>query len=73
VIKKLSANPARRRQCERNFLDGRGPKYSGVATVHNLYITIGDLDICIEFELLEVKVPIVFLGTEGFSLRRDRR
>ena len=26
-----------------------------------------------EFVLLEVKVPIVFLGTVGFSLRRDRR
>jgi len=29
--------------------------------------------VCIEFELLEVKVPMTFLGTEGFSLRRDGR
>jgi hypothetical protein len=28
---------------------------------------------CVEFVLLEVKVRIVFLGTVGFSLRRDRR
>jgi hypothetical protein len=28
---------------------------------------------CIEFKLLKVKVPIIFLGTAGFSLRRDGR
>jgi hypothetical protein len=26
-----------------------------------------------KFELLEVKVPNIFLGTRGFSLRRDGR
>jgi len=28
---------------------------------------------CIDFELLKVKVPLKFLGTAGFSLRRDGR
>jgi hypothetical protein len=27
----------------------------------------------IEFDFLEVKVPVIFLGTEGFSLRREGR
>ena len=28
---------------------------------------------CTDFEMLKVKVPIIFLGTVGFSLRRDGR
>jgi hypothetical protein len=44
-----------------------------VATEHNLYKTIRNIYVCIEFELLKVKVPSVFLGTVGFSLRRDGR
>ena len=28
---------------------------------------MGDIDVCIEFEMLKVKVPIIFLGTVGFS------
>jgi hypothetical protein len=38
--------------------------------VHKIIICV---DVCIEFKLLKVKVPIIFLGTVGFSLRRDRR
>ena len=34
---------------------------------------IGDVYVCTDFEILEVKVPIIFLGTVGFSLRRDGR
>jgi hypothetical protein len=34
---------------------------------------MGNIDVCAEPELLEVKVLIVFLGTAGFSLRRDGR
>lgn len=38
----------------------------------NLYKYMGDIDVCIEFEMLKVKVPIIFLGTVGFSpLGRD--
>jgi len=29
------------------------------------------IGVCKEFEMLKVKVPIIFLGTEGFSPRRD--
>lgn len=40
---------------------------------YGLYKTIGIINVYAEFELLKVKVPVVFLGTMGFSLRRDRR
>jgi hypothetical protein len=39
----------------------------------DLYKTIGNFDVCTKFEFLEAKVPIIFLGTEGFLRRRDRR
>jgi hypothetical protein len=42
-----------------------------VAIAYNLYVTIGDSNACTEFKLLKVKVPIVFLGTEGFLPCRD--
>jgi hypothetical protein len=64
----LSANQARRRRCERNFLGGKGLECSGVATEHDLYKTMGNIGVCIEFELLKVKVPSVFLGTVGGTL-----
>ena len=44
-----------------------------MATTHDLNKSIGNIDACTESELLEVKVPIVFLGTVGFSLPRDGR
>jgi hypothetical protein len=44
-----------------------------VATEHDLYKSIGDVNVCTEFEMLKVKVPINFLGTVGFSLRREGR
>jgi hypothetical protein len=50
-----------------------GSEYSGVATADELYRTMGNIGVCIEFELLEVNVPIDFLATQGFSLRRDAR
>jgi hypothetical protein len=34
---------------------------------------MGDIDVCTEFEMLKVKVPITFLGTGGFSLLRGGR
>jgi hypothetical protein len=34
---------------------------------------MGNIDVCTESELLEVKVPIVFLATVGFSPPRDGR
>ena len=44
-----------------------------MAIVHGLYRIIENTNVYTEFVLLEVKVPIVFLGTVGFSLRRDGR
>ena len=44
-----------------------------MATEHKLYKNIGDMYVCIDFEILKVKVPIIFLGTVGFSLCRDGR
>jgi hypothetical protein len=40
---------------------------------HVLYKNMGDIDVCEDFEILKVKVPIIFLGTVGFSLRREGR
>jgi hypothetical protein len=40
---------------------------------HKLYRTIANIDVCIESELVEVKVPLIFLGTVGFSLCREGR
>jgi hypothetical protein len=44
-----------------------------VATVYDLYRTIGNINIYAESKLLKVKVLIVFLGTVGFSLCREGR
>jgi hypothetical protein len=44
-----------------------------VATEHDLCKNMGDIDACTDFEMLKFKVPIIFLGTVGFSLRRDGR
>jgi hypothetical protein len=38
---------------------------------HDLHKNIRYADICTEFDIFEVKVPIIFLGTVGFSLRRE--
>ena len=37
-----------------------------------LYILV-NTKVGVEFEMLEVKVPLIFLGTQGFSARRDGR
>lgn len=44
-----------------------------MATEHDLYKKIRGISVCKEFKMLKVKVLIIFLGTEGFSLRRGRR
>ena len=38
----------------------------------DIYKEIRDIDLCIDFEVLKVKVPIIFFGTQGFPARRDR-
>ena len=40
---------------------------------HVLYKNIRDINMCKDFEILKVKVPIIFLGTAGFLLRREGR
>jgi hypothetical protein len=40
---------------------------------HDLDKNIGDVDVYTQFEMLKVKVPIIFLGTVGFSLLREGR
>jgi hypothetical protein len=35
------------------FSGGRGSEFSGVATEHDLYKNIGDVDVCTEFEMLK--------------------
>jgi hypothetical protein len=44
-----------------------------VAIERDLYNNIRDIDVCTAFEMLKVKVLIIFLGTKGFSPRRDKR
>jgi hypothetical protein len=38
-----------------------------------IYRTIADIDVCTESESLEAKVPMIFLGTVGFSPPREGR
>ena len=38
---------------------------------HDLYTNIGVINVCTKFDMFEVKVPIIFLGTLGFSLCRE--
>jgi hypothetical protein len=40
---------------------------------HELYKDTGDFNVYTKSELLEVKVPSFFSGTQGFPARRDRR
>jgi hypothetical protein len=40
---------------------------------YDLCTKLEDFNVCTEFGLFEVKVPFIFLGTVGFSARRDRR
>lgn len=46
---------------------------SRVATEHNGYKNLVDFDVCREFGMFEVKVPVIFFDTEGFSAHRDGR
>jgi hypothetical protein len=52
---------------------GRGDLATLYSTEHDLCKNLGDIDACTDFEMLKVKVPIIFLGTAGFSLRREGR
>ena len=45
----------------------------GVAVEYNSEEIIGDIKVYIDFKKLQVKVPIIFFGTPGFSARMDGR
>ena len=38
-----------------------------MATEYDLYKKNRDIEVCIKFDMLRVKVPIIFLGTVCFS------
>jgi hypothetical protein len=42
------------------FSGGMGSECSGVAMEHNLYKNMGDIDMCTEFDMFEVKVSVFF-------------
>jgi hypothetical protein len=72
IEKRLSAN---RRECDGANVIYKEEWFWLLRSGHSNdliqnYVTI---DVCAEFELLEVKVPLGFLGTEGFSRRREGR
>jgi hypothetical protein len=70
---RFSVEQARTRQYEPIFFSRKGLGCLGVTIVHGFYRIIENTNGRTEFVLLEVKVPIVFLGTVGFSLRTDGR
>ena len=41
----------------------KGSGCPGVAREHNLQESIGDIAVCTDFKILEIKVPIIFSGT----------
>lgn len=44
-----------------------------MATEYDLYKIMGDTDMRTEFEMLKVKVLVIFRGMVGFSLVREGR
>jgi hypothetical protein len=44
-----------------------------MAIKRDLYNNIRDIDVCIAFRVLKVKVLVIFLIIKGFSLRKDKR
>jgi hypothetical protein len=55
------------------ILGRRGSECLGVAIKRDVCKEIRDNDSCTDFEVLKVKVPFIFLGTMGFSARREGR
>lgn len=48
-------------------------KVAGVAIEYKSQHIIRSIEVCIDFKIFKVKVPIIFSGTQGFPARRDRR
>jgi hypothetical protein len=51
----------------------RGLECSRVTTEYNTYKNLAEVDIYREFDMFEVKVLVIFFGTAGFSVHRNRR
>jgi hypothetical protein len=49
-----------------------GLEYLAVVMEHDLYINIRVINMCIEFDIFEVKVLIIFFGILVFSVRRNK-
>jgi hypothetical protein len=64
---------AARATTQTQFFGERGSECLGLAIEPNLYKEMRDIDKCKDLEMLKVKVPIRFLGTMGFWLRREGR
>ena len=41
--------------------------------VHDLYKSMTNVDVCTEFESLEIKVSLIFFDTKDFSSHKDER
>lgn len=52
---------------------GRDLGCLGIAIAHDLHRTVVNIIVCAEIQLVKVKVPLMCLGTEGVSPRRDGR
>jgi hypothetical protein len=58
---------------EKVVREKRGLECSRVAREYDLYKSLGDIDMCKDFDMFKVKVPVISSGMEGFPLRRDGR
>jgi hypothetical protein len=67
----LLASEAQGRRCERIFLIKGFQSIDGVAIGYDLYKSIGDVYVYTDLEIPKVRVPIIFLGTQGFPPPRD--
>lgn len=55
------------------FFGEKSSKCLGIAMKRNIYKEIRDINLRIDFKVLKVQVPFRFLGTVGFSPRREGR
>lgn len=53
------------------FSSRRGLGCLRVAMEHDLCKNIGNINVCIDFKMLKVKVPMIFLCIVGFLLPRE--
>ena len=64
------ANYAPWPSCNRNYLE-KGFMSIGEWLSHSLYRRVKILEICTDSKLFQIKMPVVFLGSEGSSARRE--